>query len=107
MSSKGMALGTPAVNMAGTTVADAGLHCDECGSDEVYRIFRRGYLQEKIYPLLGFYPWRCKRCGMRLITRERGTVEQAELHGTNRIWRKLRNFWPGRARWRSVPRGAA
>jgi len=83
MSSEGMALGAPAVNIAETNVADAGLHCDECNSDEVYRIIRRGYFQEKIYPLLGFYPWRCKRCGLRLMLRERGTGEQAGFHGMN------------------------
>jgi DNA-directed RNA polymerase subunit RPC12/RpoP len=105
-----MAREAPAVNTDETDIADAGLHCDECNSDEVYRIFRRGYFQEKIYPMLGFYPWRCKRCGLRLMMRERGTGEQAELHGTNRIWRKLRSvrsFWPGRARWRGVLPGGA
>jgi len=71
MSSEGMVLGTPAVSLAETKVADAGIHCDECSSDEVYRIFRKGFLQERIYPLLGFYPWRCKRCGLRLMLRDR------------------------------------
>ena len=71
MSSEGMVLGSPAVNMAETKVADAGIHCDECNSDEVYRIFRKGFFQERVYPLLGFYPWRCKRCGLRLMLRDR------------------------------------
>jgi DNA-directed RNA polymerase subunit RPC12/RpoP len=77
MSSEGLALGVTTVSMDGTDFEDAGLHCDECSSDEVHRIFRRGYFQEKIYPLLGFYPWRCKRCGLRLMMRERGTGEGA------------------------------
>jgi DNA-directed RNA polymerase subunit RPC12/RpoP len=51
--------------------ADERVHCDQCGSDEVYRIFRKGFFQQKIYPLLGFYPWRCKRCGLRLMLRRR------------------------------------
>ncbi len=80
MSSEGLTLGATAVSMDGTDVADAGLRCDECSSDEVYRIFRRGYFQEKIYPLLGFYPWRCKRCGLRLMMRERGTGEGTGTH---------------------------
>jgi DNA-directed RNA polymerase subunit RPC12/RpoP len=80
MSSKAMALGTPAVSVAETDVADTGLHCDDCGSDEVYRTFRKGYFQEKIYPLLGFYPWRCKQCGLRLMLRERGKGEIVGTH---------------------------
>jgi DNA-directed RNA polymerase subunit RPC12/RpoP len=90
MSSEGTALDVPAENTTEANFAEAGLHCDECSSDEVYRIFRRGYFQEKIYPLLGIYPWRCKRCGLRLMMRERGTREQAELYGTNQIGPKLR-----------------
>jgi len=65
--------------MAETNVADAGIHCDECGRDEVYRIFRRGYFQEKIYPLLGFYPWRCKRCGLRLMLRNREFASKQDV----------------------------
>ena len=45
--------------------------CDECGSDKVHRIFRKGFLQKRIYPLFGFYPWRCKGCGLCLMLRKR------------------------------------
>jgi|HubBroStandDraft_5_1064220.scaffolds.fasta_scaffold1973037_1 DNA-directed RNA polymerase subunit RPC12/RpoP len=54
--------------------ANERVHCDDCGSDEVHRIFRKGFLQQKIYPLLGFFPWRCKGCGMRLMLRKRELV---------------------------------
>jgi DNA-directed RNA polymerase subunit RPC12/RpoP len=76
MSSEGTVLGTPAVNLAETKVADAVIHCDECNSDEVYRIFRRGFFQERIYPFFGFFPWRCKRCGLRLMLRDRGLASR-------------------------------
>jgi hypothetical protein len=85
MPSEAIALGAPTVKTAATNIADAGLHCDECNSDEVHRIFRRGYFQEKIYPLLGFYPWRCKGCGLRLMMHERGSGEPAELNAANRF----------------------
>ena len=81
MSSEGMALGTPAVNISETNVAAAGIHCDECSSHEVHRIFRRGYFEEKIYPLLGFYPWRCKRCGLRLMLRTRELTSKQDVTG--------------------------
>jgi hypothetical protein len=41
----------------------ARLHCKYCDSDRVSRVFREGFLQERIYSLFGFYPWRCKACG--------------------------------------------
>lgn len=37
--------------------------CQRCGSGKVHRAFREGFLQKFIYPFLGFYPWRCTRCG--------------------------------------------
>jgi hypothetical protein len=52
--------------------------CDECGSDKVYRIFRKGFFQEKIYPLFGFYPWRCKRCGLHLMLRKRDLASKED-----------------------------
>lgn len=53
--------------------------CEECGSNEVFRLVRKGYLEEKIYPLFGFYPWRCKRCGLRLMMRTRGVAREVEF----------------------------
>lgn len=38
------------------------LNCKYCGSSYVSRIFREGLLQERVYPLFGFYPWKCKTC---------------------------------------------
>lgn len=45
--------------------------CKKCGSERIYRLFREGYLQEKIYPILGFYPWRCKACKHSMMLRKR------------------------------------
>jgi DNA-directed RNA polymerase subunit RPC12/RpoP len=65
-------------NKAEVDSANERVHCDECGSDEVYRIFRKGYFQEKIYPLFGFYPWRCKRCGLRLMLHKRDMASEQD-----------------------------
>jgi uncharacterized Zn finger protein len=72
--SEGMTQGSLALNMAVTNSANERMHCEECGSGEVYRLIRKGYFEEKIYPLFGFYPWRCRRCGLRLMMRSRGVV---------------------------------
>ena len=72
MARRGLAGNMPKLNnTAEANSADERVHCDECGSDEVYRTIRKGYFQEKIYPLFGIYPWRCKKCGLRLMLRKR------------------------------------
>jgi hypothetical protein len=45
--------------------------CKHCGSERLFRIFREGYLQEKIYPIFGYYPWRCKACKRYMMLRKR------------------------------------
>jgi hypothetical protein len=47
------------------------IDCRHCGSDRVFRVYRQGFLQERIYPILGFYPWKCKVCGANMILRKR------------------------------------
>jgi hypothetical protein len=66
--------GVEKVHQAGTQGATAGklvemtsvkerVYCRKCGSDRVYRTHRSGFFEEKVYPILGFYPWRCTVCG--------------------------------------------
>lgn len=47
------------------------VHCQECGSDRVYRIERKGFMQKTIYPLFGYYPWRCMACRHHVMLRKR------------------------------------
>ena len=67
-----------AKDIVAVNAADERVHCDDCGSDEVYRIFRKGFLQQKIYPLFGFFPWRCKGCGLRLMLRKRDLASKQD-----------------------------
>jgi hypothetical protein len=34
---------------------------------------RVGFLQTRVYPLFGFYPWKCPECKTRYLLRARGT----------------------------------
>jgi DNA-directed RNA polymerase subunit RPC12/RpoP len=77
--SQGMTQGALALDMAAMNSANEPVHCEDCGSDEVYRLVRKGYLEEKVYPLVGFYPWRCKHCGLRLMMRMRGVARELEF----------------------------
>jgi hypothetical protein len=33
---------------------------------------RRGFLETRVYPLLGYFPWRCAGCDTRFLMRTRG-----------------------------------
>jgi len=73
-----MMRGAQAGNMAAMSSTKERVHCQKCGSDRVYRVVRKGYFQEKIYPLFGFYPWRCKKCGLCLMLRKRNLASQQD-----------------------------
>jgi len=37
------------------------MHCRDCGNN-LRRLARKGFLQLKVYPLFGYYPWECPVC---------------------------------------------
>ena len=37
------------------------MHCRDCGTP-MRRLGRTGFLQLKVYPFFGFYPWECPLC---------------------------------------------
>lgn len=69
--SEGIARGALAGNLVEMSSAKERVHCQKCDSDKVCRVFRKGFFQEKICPLFGYYPWRCMRCGLRVMLRKR------------------------------------
>jgi hypothetical protein len=46
--------------------------CPHCGDEQMRRLARRGFLQTRIYPLLGLYPWECVACRTIKMFRKRG-----------------------------------
>ena len=52
------------------------VYCPACGGDRVYRVERRGILQKRVYPILGFYPWQCKECGAVVMLRKRNRLRR-------------------------------
>jgi len=36
--------------------------CPRCDSNRFFRKERQGFLQTRLFPLIGFYPWECKVC---------------------------------------------
>jgi hypothetical protein len=47
------------------------LHCPHCGCAPVRRLQRKGFLQNKVYPLFGYFPWVCMTCKMSSMLRKR------------------------------------
>jgi ssDNA-binding Zn-finger/Zn-ribbon topoisomerase 1 len=56
--------------------------CQKCEKGKVRRVFRDGFLQTTIFPLLGYYPWRCSRCGrvVMLRKRHRARIKNSETY---------------------------
>ncbi len=46
--------------------------CATCGSRRLRRLPRIGFLQQKVYPLMGYYPWECPICRQVKLFRKRG-----------------------------------
>ena len=47
------------------------VYCPECGAPRTYRVERKGFLQRRVFPILGFFPWQCRNCGAEVILRRR------------------------------------
>ncbi|HTW60818.1 MAG TPA: hypothetical protein VMD55_03360 [Terracidiphilus sp.] len=51
--------------------ATAKIRCPSCGDGGPRRLERKGFLQEKVYPLFGYYPWLCATCKSTFLMRKR------------------------------------
>jgi len=51
-----------------------GPRCNDqmCNDNRMYRIRRKGFLQKLIYPLFGYYPWKCRHCEKTQMKKDRG-----------------------------------
>jgi len=45
-----------------TQPGTAELVCPDCGARQLRRMKRHGFLQKKVYPMFGYYPWECALC---------------------------------------------
>ena len=48
------------------------LKCAKCGRLSMRRIERRGFFQQKISPIFGFFPWECSNCRVVRLMKHRG-----------------------------------
>ncbi|UWZ84772.1 hypothetical protein [Occallatibacter riparius] len=68
------------VHMLQVEVVYAPMNCPHCGVRALYRRERRGFLQCRVFPRLGFYPWRCASCRRSALLRLRSS-NQDEIAG--------------------------
>ena len=47
------------------------IHCPHCGDSRPRRMERKGFLQERVLPVLGYYPWVCAACKSTFLMRKR------------------------------------
>lgn len=48
------------------------LACPSCGNRHLQRLARRGFLEKKVYPIFGYYPWECPACRVTRYFKKRG-----------------------------------
>ncbi len=45
------------------------MQCPKCKNEKIERSKRRGFLEQGVYCLFGYYPWRCEGCRERFLLR--------------------------------------
>jgi hypothetical protein len=58
--------------------------CPNCKHGEMVRVQRRGFLQEHVFPKLGFYPWECPICRELSLQRSRGSRRKHSSQSMNK-----------------------
>jgi hypothetical protein len=53
-----------------------GMQCSKCKANDMYRIRREGFLRMRVFPLFGYYPWKCRQCQSIQMARKRGDRKQ-------------------------------
>ena len=47
------------------------VECPQCGDNHPRRLERKGFLQQRVFPLFGYYPWMCGACKSTFLVRKR------------------------------------
>jgi hypothetical protein len=46
--------------------------CPNCSEFELTRVARHGFMQERVYPKFGMFPWECGQCRQIFLLKSRG-----------------------------------
>lgn len=53
-------------------VAHVHTNCSACGGRTLKRLPRVGILERRVFSAVGYYPWKCSRCGAKFLLKKRG-----------------------------------
>jgi hypothetical protein len=59
------------------------MRCTNCDCRELLRLRRDGFLENRILPIFGFYPWHCPQCKAKQLLRYRGKKRRKLTPQTN------------------------
>lgn len=59
------------------------LQCPYCGTMTMRREKRHGWLEQKLLPRLGLYPWECSQCRESRYFRDRGGKKRGSKDATD------------------------
>lgn len=59
------------INTLKSNLSNSNLKCTLCGGVRIHRLERNGPIEKWIYPIFGYYPWRCGTCNRKLYLRAR------------------------------------
>lgn len=55
------------------------LECPRCGGNDLKRVKRAGFVQERVYPIFGYYPWKCTKCLGNVLLKKRGQAKRRRV----------------------------
>jgi len=59
------------------------MQCRNCDCKQIFRMKRVGFLQNRVYSIFGFYPWKCPECKTRYLLRARGSRRKKTAIGSS------------------------
>ena len=60
------------------------VECPKCGSDRLHRVEREGFMENYIYSLFGYYPWKCSACKAYSLLKKRSVRKKKHTHREER-----------------------
>jgi DNA-directed RNA polymerase subunit RPC12/RpoP len=55
------------------------MRCRKCGTGQLVRTKRHGWVEKQVYTRLGMYPWLCKGCKTRVMLKVKEETNEEPL----------------------------
>lgn len=54
--------------------------CKLCGGERIHRMHRHGWRERVLFPLFGYFPWRCSTCRSKMLLKRRERDDNQRKH---------------------------